>query len=74
MNEDETRAYYDIPANAEYMCDVLMRAHPDWTVWRDAGFWYAQRTTWAANRRLLSENAGLLNQSMFITEAFEAVP
>ncbi|MEV1167410.1 hypothetical protein [Nonomuraea sp. NPDC049784] len=61
MTEEETRAYWDIPENGQYMCDVLMRVHPDWTLWREEGVWHARYGTWPPHQRISERCAGLLN-------------
>lgn len=78
MNEDEVRAYWDIPEHAHYMCDVLMRAHPGWTVrqlppdrtFRTVTVWVARREDWPASEPpLFDANAGLLNVAMTMVDA-----
>lgn len=78
MNEEEIRAYYDIPENAQAMCRALMAAHPGWTVRRlgpDQTFtpvpvWVARHETWPASEpSLVYASAGLLNQAMTTTHA-----
>ncbi|MFG2076896.1 hypothetical protein [Nonomuraea maritima] len=64
MNQDETRAYYNIPEHAAHMCSVLMDAHPDWTVWRVDDLWHARYKTWPPNRSISDTNAGLLSQTI----------
>jgi hypothetical protein len=73
MNEDEARAYYDIPEHAAAMCDLLMRAHQGWTVQRlgpgrtlhPVPVWCARHEAWPASHQpLIDENAGLLNLAM----------
>jgi hypothetical protein len=78
MTPEEVAAYYDIPENARSMCDLLMRAHPGWTVRRlgcDQTFtpvpvWVARHDTWPASEpSLVYTNAGLLNHAMTTTDA-----
>ncbi|MCK2214311.1 hypothetical protein MF672_010980 [Actinomadura sp. ATCC 31491] len=78
MTPAETITYYDDPDHAQSMIDLLMRAHPGWTVWRlgtDRTFrstpqWYARREDWPAGVQSLScENAGMLNLAMFQANA-----
>ncbi|TYB69782.1 hypothetical protein FXF51_06350 [Nonomuraea sp. PA05] len=70
MNEEETRAYYDRPENAQAMCSLLMRTHPHWVVWRQrtvghGPMWFARRETWGERRPSLADvNAGGLNEAM----------
>ncbi|MFC4005811.1 hypothetical protein ACFOY2_01155 [Nonomuraea purpurea] len=78
MNEDEVRAYYDIPENAKAMCDLLMRTHSGWTVWRvrldrtpcTEPVWCARHETWPANcPSLVDETAGMLNFAIIMVES-----
>ncbi|MEU4226225.1 hypothetical protein AB0F17_18155 [Nonomuraea sp. NPDC026600] len=66
MNQEETAAYYDDPAHAVNMCDLLMRAFPTWVVWRRQDrAWLARHRTWDRERQPLADrNAGLLHQAM----------
>jgi hypothetical protein len=77
MSEEETRAYYDDPENAQAMCDMLMKAHPGWRVRRlspDRTFlsvpvWVARREDWPAHQPSRSnENAGMLNLTMTLID------
>ncbi|MEU6778619.1 hypothetical protein ABZ912_05405 [Nonomuraea angiospora] len=77
MTEDEVRAYYDIPENAEYMCGLLARAHPGWQVrqlgsdrtFRSVPVWCARHESWpASHQSLIDENAGLLNLAMTMVD------
>ena len=77
MTEEEVRAYWDVPEHARYMRDLLMRAHPGWTVrrlrpgrtFRSVPVWCARRASWAAGEPpLMSESAGLLNVAMTMVD------
>lgn len=83
MDEEGVRAYWDIPANAQHMCDVLMTAHPGWTVrWLTAdrtfesvSVWVARREEWPASEPpLFNTNAGLLNLDMTMADGGPVIP
>ncbi|MFI6732130.1 hypothetical protein ACIBI9_04285 [Nonomuraea sp. NPDC050451] len=60
MTPEEVSAYYDDAANARAMCDLLMKAHPDWNVWREDGLWRARYETWPEHQQIRDSNAGML--------------
>ena len=74
MTPEEAVAFYDDPANAQYMCDVLMRARPGWEVWRrDDRIWQARRTDWPRMYPPLAiASAGMLNLVMWSIDKDEA--
>lgn len=70
-------AYYDDPVNVQAMCDLLMHAHPGWTVrrlgpertFRSVPVWVARHKSWPASHPpLIETGAGLLNRAMFKME------
>ncbi|MEU4224239.1 hypothetical protein AB0F17_08095 [Nonomuraea sp. NPDC026600] len=67
MNPDETAAYYDDPAHAANMCDLLMRTYPGWMVWRDDDRRWRTRHADAPDDRppIAYRTAGLLNRTMY---------
>lgn len=64
MTPEETAAYYDDTAHARYVCELLERTYPEWTVWREDRAWKAQR----GDTVLKASSAGLLNQALHLKE------
>ncbi|MET8866561.1 hypothetical protein ABZW11_26785 [Nonomuraea sp. NPDC004580] len=64
MTPEETVAYYDQPANAQAMCDLLERVFPGWTVWRTERMWHARYEGWLPHTAVHEANAGLLTLTM----------
>lgn len=64
MTPDEAAAHWDDPANTQIMCGLLQRAHPGWTIRREAGVWYARYETWPTGREISDANAGALQQAI----------
>lgn len=60
MSPDETAAYYDDPANAQHVCDLLERTHPGWRIRREDRVWTAER----GDTLLEADTAGSLNQAL----------
>lgn len=68
MTPEETVDYYDDPANARSMCDLLTRAFPTWVIWRQDRVWQARHRTWHRERQPIADrNAGLLQQAIWET-------
>ncbi|MFI7148424.1 hypothetical protein ACIBO2_26225 [Nonomuraea sp. NPDC050022] len=74
MTPLEAVIYYDDPANAQFMCDMLMSARPGWTVWRgEDRIWRARRNDWPEEYPpLATATAGLLNLVMRFIDEGEA--
>ena len=69
MDPDEVAAYFDNPARAQSMCDLLMRAFPTWVVWRQDHVWLARHRTWHRGRQPIADRtAGLLQQAIWETD------
>lgn len=60
MTPEETAVFYDDPANAEHVCELLERTYPGWRIRREDRVWKARR----GDTLLKASCAGLLNQAL----------
>ncbi|MFI6909729.1 hypothetical protein ACIBKY_51300 [Nonomuraea sp. NPDC050394] len=68
---DWVSTFYDDPAQAQSMCDLLMSVHPGWVIWRGPDRWWrARRRCWPGHALdWTSTRAGVLNYCIHLDEA-----
>ena len=66
MTHADVVACYDEPDDTQAMCDMIMRAYPGWTVWRENRIWKGRHDSRSEDLSAWeNENAGFLAEQIY---------